>query len=97
MFVVTRSGDLAPQVLVDYTTQDGTGPNGAHAGIDYVANTGTLVFAPYQVTATISAQILGNNIFQADKTFTVSLSHPVPGVIFAPPRKPSPRAFNLGP
>jgi len=75
MFVVTRSGDLTPAVSVDYATQDGTGSNGAHAGVDYVATSGTLNFDSNQTTATISVPILGNNIFQADKTFTVSLSN----------------------
>ena len=91
MFVVTRSGDLAPEVLVDYTTQDGSGPNGAHAGIDYVAASGTLDFAPNHVLATIYVQIIGNNIFQADKTFTVQLSTPRPGWHLLP-RRPSPPA-----
>ncbi len=81
MFVVTRSGDLAPAVQVNYQTQDGTGPNGAHAGVDYVATTGTLMFAANQTMATITVPIIGNNIFQADKTFTVSLTNPQP---FAP-------------
>jgi hypothetical protein len=76
MFVVTRSGELPPPVQVDYATQDGTGPNGAHAGIDYTATSGTLSFAPNQTTATIPVPVLGNNIFQADKTFTVGLSNP---------------------
>ncbi len=84
MFVVSRSGDLAPPVLVDYTTRDGTGPNGAHAGTDYVATSGTLVFASYQPTATINVTVLGSNLFQADKTFTVSLAQPVLGVAFTP-------------
>jgi hypothetical protein len=79
MFVVTRSGDLAPAVQVDYATQDGTGPNGAHAGTDYVATSGTLNFAANQTTATISVQVVGNTIFQADKTFTVSVSNPSGG------------------
>ncbi len=86
MFVVTRSGDLEAPILVDYTTQDGSGAQGAHAGIDYAATAGTLVFAPYQITATVTVHILGNNIFQADKTFTVSLSNPRPGAYFAPQR-----------
>ncbi len=84
MFVVTRTGDQAAPVLVDYTTQDGTGPNGAHAGTDYVATTGTLLFNPSQVMATIAVPILGSNLFQADKTFTVNLSNPQPGVVFTP-------------
>src|SRR6266852_2770122 len=44
MFVVTRSGDLPPAVQVNYATQDGTGSNGAHAGIDYTATSGILYF-----------------------------------------------------
>jgi hypothetical protein len=81
MFVVTRSGDLTPAVQVDYATQDGMGANGAHAGTDYTATSGTLSFASNQTTATVSVPILGNNIFQADKTFTLSLSHPRPSVV----------------
>ncbi len=84
MFVVTRSGDLAPAVQVDYHTQDGTGSNGAHAGTDYVATTGTLYFASNQTMATIAIPIIGNNSFQADKMFTVSLSNPLPSAAFVP-------------
>jgi hypothetical protein len=80
MFVVNRSGDLAPAVRVDYHTQDGTGATGAHAGIDYVATAGTLHFAPNQTTATIAVPILGNNVFQADRTFTFNLSNPQPNI-----------------
>ncbi len=76
MFVVTRSGDLGPAVQVDYQTQDGTGANGAHAGTDYTATVGTLNFASNQMMATIAVPVLGNNIFQSDRTFTVSLSNP---------------------
>ncbi len=76
LFVVTRSGDLAPAVQVHYQTQDGTGTDGAHAGVDYVATSGTLRFAANQTMATITVPIIGNNIFQAEKTFTVSLSNP---------------------
>ncbi len=89
MFVVTRAGDLGPVVLVDYHTQDGSGANGAHAGTDYVATSGTLDFASGQTMATIAVPILGNNIFQADKTFTISLLSPrsVPnGLSFAAQR-----------
>jgi hypothetical protein len=81
VFLVTRSGDPAPAVQVDYATQDGAGTNGAHAGTDYAATSGTLQFAPNQTTAAIAVPILGNNIFQADKTFTVSLSNPQPDLV----------------
>ncbi len=84
MFIVTRTGDLAAPVLVDYATEDGAGVNAAHAGIDYVATAGTLLFDPNQITATIIVPVIGNNIFQADKVFAVILSSPSPGVVFAP-------------
>jgi hypothetical protein len=86
LFVVTRSGDLGPAVQVDYATRDGVGANGAHAGTDYVATSGTRSFAPNQTTATIAVPVLGNNVFQADKAFTVSLSNPLPGADFTPQR-----------
>ena len=76
MFVVMRSGDMTAAVQVHYQTQDGTGANAAHAGTDYTATMGTLMFASSQTMATITVPILGNNVFQADKTFTVSLSNP---------------------
>jgi hypothetical protein len=85
LFVVTRSGDLAPAVQVNFATQDGTGPGAAHAGTDFVATSGTLTFAANQTTATIAVTILGNNVFQADRQFTVTLSNPTgSGVSFAP-------------
>jgi hypothetical protein len=78
--VVTRSGDLSPAVQVDYTTQDGT----AHAGVDYVATSGTLSFAPNQTTATISVPIIGNTVFgDGNRTFTVALSNATGSPIFA--------------
>src|SRR5438105_1718400 len=49
LFVVTRSGDLGPAVQVNYATHDGS----AHAGVDYVATSGILTFAPNQTVTTI--------------------------------------------
>jgi hypothetical protein len=82
MFVVARSGDLAPAVQVDYATQDGT----AHAGVDYLATSGTLSFASNQTTATIAVPIIANTIFQSNRTFTVALSNGVTSPPFAPQR-----------
>lgn len=83
MFVVTRSGDLGPAVQVDFTTQDGTGANGAHAGTDYVGTSGTLRFAANQTTATIAVPVIGNTIFQNNRTFRVMLSDPLASADFA--------------
>jgi hypothetical protein len=78
MFVVTRSGDTAPAVQVDFATQDGT----AHAGTDYTATSGTLSFGPGDTTETISVPIIGNTILQSDRSFTVSLSNPLASAAF---------------
>jgi hypothetical protein len=82
MFVITRSGDLAPPVQVHYATQDGT----AHAGTDYVATSGTLSFAANQTTATIAVPIFGNTLFEPNLTFTVALSNPLALATFSPPQ-----------
>src|SRR5262245_42174233 len=66
IFTVTRAGDLASAVQVDYTTQDGT----ARAGIDYQARAGTLLFSANQTTATIAVPVIGNRVFQSNRTFT---------------------------
>jgi hypothetical protein len=58
MFVVTRSGDTAPAVQVDFATQDGT----AHAGIDYTATSGTLNFGPGETMKTVAVPILSNTM-----------------------------------
>ncbi len=70
VFVVTREGDLAAPVQVNYNTVDGT----AVAGTDYTATTGTLTFAANETTAMIYVPIIGNTTDQSDRTFSVNLS-----------------------
>src|SRR5262245_29834894 len=84
LFVVTRSGDTKPAVQVDFTTQDGAGPNGARAGIDYTATSGTLYFAAGQATTTIAVPIVGNTLLQSNRTLTVVLAQPLISAAFAP-------------
>src|SRR5262245_21873597 len=55
-FVVTRSGDTAPALTVDYATQNGS----AVAGTDYLATSGTLSFSAGQTTTSIAVPIIGN-------------------------------------
>jgi hypothetical protein len=83
VFVVTRSGDTEPAVQVNYATQDGTGPNGAHAGTDYEATSGTLSFGTGETVKNIAVPIIGNTLLQSDRTFTVALSNPLPSAAFA--------------
>ncbi len=60
------------QTVVAYTTSDGT----AAAGEDYTATGGTLTFAPGETTKSIAVPILNSGVYEADETFTVTLSNP---------------------
>ena len=64
-------------VTVQYSTMDGT----ATAGEDYTATSGTLTFAPGDLTKTISVNIFIDEFLEGDETFTVSLSNPVNGYL----------------
>ena len=72
-FSVARSGDLNPQVTVSYHTEDGS----AHSGVDYSAESGTVVVPAGSTTATISIPIAGNQILQGDRSFRVVLDEVV--------------------
>src|SRR5205814_669836 len=68
-------------VTVTYTTQDGTGPNAARAGTDYVFTTNSVTIPAGTRTATFNVPIIGNILFQNNRTFFVNLSIPVNGAI----------------
>ena len=57
-------------VRVDYATADGT----ATAGLDYVAQSGTLVFSPGEVAKTVSVPITDDAEREDNETFTLVLS-----------------------
>jgi len=57
-------------IHVFYATLDGT----AKAGTDYTATTGTVIFAPGQLSKTITVPYQGNTISEGAKTFTVALA-----------------------
>ena len=69
---VTLSGPAAREIDVDYTTSDGT----ATAGNDYLAKSGTLVFAPGETTKLIEVTVNGDILVEGDETVTVTLSAP---------------------
>jgi hypothetical protein len=59
-------------VTVAYTTGNGT----ATSGSDYTPQAGTLTFSPLTTTQPITVPVLGDRIFEANETFTVTLSSP---------------------
>ena len=72
-FPVTLNKKSAQTVTVHYTTQDGT----ATAGSDYVAQSGTLTFAPGIKRSLIIITINGDKIQEPNETFNVILSNAV--------------------
>ena len=79
---VTRTGDDATSVSVDYATSNGT----ATAGSDYTATSGTLNFAPGELTKFISIPILDDNVFEnGNETFNLILSNPTNAAAFSGP------------
>lgn len=71
IFTVTLSAASGPEVTVDFATSDGTA---TVADNDYVATNGTLTFASGEVTKTISVSVVGNDLYESNESFTVTLS-----------------------
>jgi uncharacterized repeat protein (TIGR01451 family) len=69
---VTRSGSTADTVTVNYATSDGT----ATAGSDYTATSGTLTFAPGQISQTFSVSILEDTTDEPNEVVNLTLSAP---------------------
>lgn len=73
---VSRTGDVSGTTTVDFATSDGT----ATAGSDYTATSGTITFAPGELTKNVSIPIIHDNLFEnGNETFTFTLSHPTGG------------------
>jgi hypothetical protein len=77
VFTVMLSPASAAPVTVNYATADGT----AKAGSDYVARSGTLVFAPGTTKQTIVVTIDGDTTFESDESFSLMLSGATNAVI----------------
>ena len=72
VFNVTIPYASTRTVTVDYATANGT----ATAGGDFVAQSGTLTFAPGETFKTITVVVNGDTTSEGDETFTVTLSNP---------------------
>ncbi|HEX8151439.1 MAG TPA: Calx-beta domain-containing protein [Pyrinomonadaceae bacterium] len=71
-FNVTLSAASGRAVTVNYATADGTA---AQPG-DYAPASGTLTFNPGQTAQTVTVQVAGDTLDEADETFAVNLSSP---------------------
>src|SRR2546429_1782153 len=77
VFTVSLSNPSYQTITVNYATADGT----ANAGLDYIAESGTVTFAPGQTTRTISIVVNADTIDEPNETFFVNLSSPVNATI----------------
>ena len=76
-FTVTLDRAASATVSVDYATADGS----AQAGVDYMAASGTLTFAPGERSKTVQVAILDDAHDEGEEAFTLALSNASGGVI----------------
>ena len=77
VFTITLSQQSAQTVTVHYATADGT----ATQPSDYTAVSGTLTFAPDDLSKTISVPIVGDTNPELNETYTVNLTAPTNATI----------------
>ncbi len=73
-FTVTLSGAGNSQYTVDYASSDGS-TNGATAGTDYTAVSGTLTFAAGETSKTIRVSVTGDTTGEPSETVVIELSN----------------------
>ena len=77
VFSVILEQTTAEPISVDFTTFQGT----ARSGSDFQPVSGTLMFAPGDLTRTITVEVFGDTTPEDDETFRIILSNPVNGVL----------------
>ncbi len=79
---VIRTGVITATNTVNFATSNGT----ATAGSDYTATSGTLTFAPGELSKFISIPITNDNLFEnANETINLTLTSPTAGAILTSP------------
>ncbi len=77
VFSVTLSTATSFTVTVDFASADGV-VNGAEAGNDYTAISGTLTFDPGETLQLVEVIVYGDTSQEPDEIFSVALSNPDP-------------------
>ena len=80
-FTVSMNRVSTSLVTVQYATQDGTATTGDN---DYRAVSGTLTFAPGELSKAVTVTVNGDGKAEPDETLTVTLSNPVNAGIAKP-------------
>ena len=78
---VTRHGDIASTLFVEYSTRDGTatGGEGDKDGADFKHVSGTLEFEPFIAALNIVIPVYSDYAVEDDETFEVVLATPIDG------------------
>jgi hypothetical protein len=71
-FTATLSSASSQQVSVDYATSSSS----AHSGVDFLAASGSLVFAPGTTQRTFDVEVVGDTEYEPDEILRVELSNP---------------------
>ena len=74
-FAVTLAPAAGDEVTVDWATADGPSPDGAIAGSDYTAGSGTLTFAAGETSKTVTVAVLDDSADEISETLTLTLSN----------------------
>jgi hypothetical protein len=77
VFNVDLSSASPVTITVDYQTFTGT----AATPKDYITTSGTLTFAPGEVSRTVTVMVVGETMKEKDETFSVRLANPVNATI----------------
>ncbi|MBF0219719.1 MAG: SUMF1/EgtB/PvdO family nonheme iron enzyme [Gammaproteobacteria bacterium] len=84
-FTVSLSGTAPGPVTIDYATSDNpSGTLSAIAGSDYSAASGTLTIPAASKSGEIAVSILGDELYEADELFNLTISNAKNAVICAP-------------
>ena len=78
VFTVTLNAPSTSQLTVDYASSDGS-TNGATAGTDYTAVSGTLTFPAGTTSRTITVSVTGDTANELNETVVVTLSDATSG------------------
>jgi hypothetical protein len=76
VFTMMLSSPQTTSVSVGFTTKSPKGANVAIAGKDYVALSGTLIFAAGETIKTINIDLIDDHLKESDETFNLVLSKP---------------------
>lgn len=79
--VVSLAEATLREVVASFTTVDGTSGSSALAGLDYVAQTGTVVFEPGQTEAIVVVEVIADDLVEETEIFEIELSDAFNGVL----------------